>query len=271
MLWGGLISLAFAVAGVWVCRRIASRLPQPTLVSLQSRARHLYFAIPLLLILPSLSIYITANPSLHWDLPWFVQRHYSALHWSGISCTLAYVFGFCGAAAFLTGHRGRWYFVGFAVAALLAVQAFAHFKTKSDRPTMAAARLSPDGVVLQSSSATCVPASGANITLLLGVHTSERELADLFHTTREGTFPAQALAGMEQMGIRGRKVTLTDGDATRLKPPAMLFILGDTHAVTYVNSTNGIIELWDPSSGKRFIPQRQMRDLWQGHAIEFYR
>jgi len=126
-------------------------------------------------------------------------------------------------------------------------------------------------VILQSCSTTCVPATGANIASLLGLRATERELVELFHTTREGTFPAQALVGLKQLGIRGTKVTVPNGEINKLRSPAMLFIFGDTHAVTYVGTSHGMVELWDPRSGKRFIPETRLRDIWQGHAIEFSR
>jgi len=104
MLCRTFLALAAASAGVLVCRRIAARHPD-TAAGLQSRARHLYLAIPMLLAFLALSIYITANPARHWNLPWIVQLHYSAIHWGGISCILGYVFGFCCTAGFLTVQR----------------------------------------------------------------------------------------------------------------------------------------------------------------------
>jgi hypothetical protein len=49
---------------------------------------------------------------------------------------------------------------------------------------MRKARTSQDGVILQSTAFTCVPAAGANIAAIVGVHKTEKELAQLCNTTR---------------------------------------------------------------------------------------
>jgi ABC-type bacteriocin/lantibiotic exporter with double-glycine peptidase domain len=102
------------------------------------------------------------------------------------------------------------------------------------------------------------------------IQTTEREMAELFHTTRDGTFPAQVLRGMKSLGISGRKVTATGGIRT-VHPPAMLFILGDTHAVMYARMVGGMIEIWNPSFGKAFLPEWRLNQIWDGHAMEFKR
>jgi ABC-type bacteriocin/lantibiotic exporter with double-glycine peptidase domain len=95
-------------------------------------------------------------------------------------------------------------------------------------------------------------------------------LAELFHTTRDGTFPAQVLRGLKELGISGRKVT-TGGGLNAIHPPAMFFIFGDTHAVVYAGMTGGLAEIWNPSFGKAFLPEWRLSKMWEGHVLEFER
>jgi hypothetical protein len=72
------IIAACAATGVAVCRRTVTLVSNPSLEALLKRARHLWLALPPLTLLPAASVYITANPSLQWDLPWILQLHSEA-------------------------------------------------------------------------------------------------------------------------------------------------------------------------------------------------
>jgi hypothetical protein len=231
---------------------------------------HVYLAFPLLVALPTLNVYVASNPSLQWEMPAWLQVYWAALSWGMVSGILAYVFGICSVAAFATGHRWRWPVVWFGVAVLAVIQGYAGWSSRPNLPPLGAGRLSGDGVVLQTTPFTCVPAAGANIAAILGVHTTERELVELFHTTRDGTFPAQVLYGLKKLGISGQKAMVNAG-IQAVNPPAMLFIRGDTHAVVYAGMTGGLVEIWNPSFGKSFIPESRLRQYWDGHALEFKR
>lgn len=173
---------------------------------------------------------------------------------------------------FATKERWRWPLLLFAVSSIIAIQSYAFWKTAITRPlAFAAARITADGVVLQSSNASCLAASAANIARILGKQRTEREMARLCKTSADGTYPTQALVGLRQIGIQGRKVSNSERDIRSIKPPAILFFLDDTHAVVYVGLSNELAEIWNPSVGKTWLSTSRVHDLWTGHALEFWR
>jgi hypothetical protein len=269
-IWQAAVILAFGAGGAAMCR---ARLYGQSAVNFQTllrKTRHLYLVFPLLLVFPFINLYLARHPSLQWDMPEWLQLHWAALSWGIVSSLLAYVFGFCSMAAFAVGSRWKWGPVYFGVVVLAIIQVYAGWSSRPQLPLLGETRISSDGVILQTSAFTCVPAAGANIAAILGVHTTERELVKLFRTTRDGTFPAQALHGMKELRISGRKVT-ADGGIRTVHAPAMLFVLGDTHAVAYAGMTGGLVEIWNPSFGKAFFPEWRLRQIWNGHALEFER
>jgi hypothetical protein len=240
--------------------------------SLSGKHWHLYLAFALLAIMPCVNVWVTDNPSLQWGMPAWLQIHYLAIYWGSICAVLGYVFGYCCGAKWLTAARTTWLLIVFAVLSLSTVQFLAWWKNRMiPQKLVAMARVSSDGVILQTGNATCVAASAANIARILGVSTSEAEMCVLLHTTVEGTTPAQALAGLEGLGISGRKVTVPDKDIHTVRPPAILFLQNDTHAVVYAGMSKGRIEIWNPTVGKIRLTERGLRGLWTGHALEFWR
>jgi Peptidase C39 family len=267
-IWQTVVVLLFWAGGAAMGR---ARLNEQSALSFQarlSRTRHIYLIFPLLLAFPYINFYLSRHVSVQWDMPDWLQIHWAALSWGIVSGLLAYVFGFCSKVAFTLGHRWKWCPALLGAMVELVIQVYAGWSSRPRLLLMGEARTSKDGVILQSSAFTCVPAAGANIATILGVHTTEKELAQLFHTTRDGTFPAQALEGLRELGISGRKVTASSGIRT-VKPPAMLFVIGDTHAVVYAGMADGLFEIWNPNFGKRFMPEKQLGVIWAGHALEF--
>jgi hypothetical protein len=269
-IWQAAVILALGAGGAAVCGARSNGQPAASFQLLLRKTLHIYLAFLLLPALPMLNVYLAAHPSLQWEMPAWLQVHWAALSWGIVSGILAYVFGFCSRAAFAMGQRRRWVVVYFGVAVLAIIQVYAGWSSRPHLPPLGETRISGDGVILQTTPFTCVPAAGANIAAMLGVHTTERELVELFHTTRDGTFPAQVLYGLKKLGISGRKAP-TNAGIDAINPPAMLFILGDTHAVVYAGMKGGRIEIWNPSLGKAFIPEARLRQIWNGHALEFER
>jgi Peptidase C39 family len=269
-IWQAAFILAFGAGGAAVCR---ARLKGQSVESFQMllrKTRHLYLVFPLLLVFPFINVYLARDPSLQWDMPEWLQLHWAALSWGIVSGILSYLFGFCSMAAFAIGGRWKWWPIYFGAVVVAAIQVYAGWSSRPNLPSLVKTRISSDGVILQTSAFTCVPAAGANIAAILGIHTTEREMAELFHTTRDGTFPAQALHGMKELGISGRKVTASSGIRT-VTPPAMLFVMSDTHAVVYAGMKGGLVEIWNPNNGKRLMPESQLSVIWAGHALEFER
>jgi hypothetical protein len=269
-IWQAAVILIFGASGAALGRARSKGQSAANFQLLLTKTRHLYMVFPLLLALPFTNVYIAGHPSLQWDMPGWLQVHWAALSWGIVSGILAYVFGFCSIAALSAGGRWKWGPVYFGVAVLAVIQVYAGWSSRPHLPPLGEMRISGDGVILQTTPYTCAPAAGANIALMLGVHTTERELVELFHTTRDGTFPAQVLRGLKTLGISGRKAA-AKGGIRAVKPPAMLFVLSDTHAVIYAGITGGLIEIWNPSFGKAFLPEWRLNEIWDGHALEFKR
>ncbi len=233
---------------------------------------HLFFLLPILVALPIFSIWMTANPSFAWEMPAWLQNHIFAAYWGAICSLLAYGFAFACSSKFRGKDTGRWAVLGVAILVVSAIQVFGWWKTHADRLTVPEApRIARDGVILQSTPASCVPASAANVAKILGVNTSEAEMARFCDAHTDGTYPAQALAGLQRIGISGRKVSEPNHDIRAIKPPAILFFLDDTHAVVYVSLSNGLAEIWNPSVGKTWLAPERLASLWTGHALEFWR
>jgi len=260
----------FFVLGAGMYRRVSAGQSDRHFPAMLRRARHLYLCIPLLWGLPWVNYYVASRPALQWDMPDWLQLHWAALSWCMVSAVLAYFFGFCSAVAWASTKWGRRLPALFSVAVLLVIQLYAAWSSRPNLPELVD-WTTPDGIVLQTSDCTCVPASGATIASILGVHTTEKQLAILFHTTHDGTFPASALYGMKQLGIDGRKVNAVGGDIHTLHPPAMLFFVNDTHAVVFAGITNDLVEIWNPSQGKTFYTENALQRVWAGHALEFSR
>ena len=271
IVWQGLIMLAAGAGWVAACRKVVRTRPGLEFQEILKRGRHVYLAFPLLLALPTLNVSVAAHPDWQWEMPGWLQIHYAAISWGLVESILAYVFGFCGAAAFANDHKWKRELAVFAVVVLASVEVHAIWSSRPNLPPMDQPRFSKDGVILQTTAFTCVPTAAANIAALFGVHTTEKELATLFHTSRDGTYPGAVLAGLKEFGISGRKLTLREPDIESVKPPAMLFVLHDSHAVVYVGRTNGVLEIWNPSGGKVRIPEGRIGRIWDGHALEFWR
>jgi hypothetical protein len=269
-IWQVAVILVFGASGAAVCRARLKGQEAENFQALLGKTRHLYLVFPLLLVLPFINVYLARNPSLQWDMPPWLQLHWAALSWGIVSALLAYVFGFCSIVGLTTGHRWRWGMIYFGVAVLAAIQVYAVWSSKPNLPPLGETRISSDGVILQTTPYTCVPAAAANIAAMLGVHTTERELVEMFHTTRDGTFPAHVLSGLKELGISGRKVA-SDSPLSAIHPPAMLFVFADSHAVVFAGMTGGLAEIWNPSVGKAFLPEWRLRQMWDGHALEFER
>ena len=270
-IWQAAVILVFGVVGAWVRNVVAAGQSDTHFPALLRRARHLYLAFPVLAALPPANVYVASYPSLQWDMSDWLQLHWAPLSWGIVSATLSYVFGFCSAVAWASGKRGRRLPAIFSVGVLLAIQFYAAWCSRPNLPALGETRVATDGVILQTSPYTCVPASAANIASLLGIHATEKELAALCHTTRDGTFPAAALHALRLLGIEGRKVSAANADIRAVHSPAMLFVLGDTHAVVYAGISGDLFEIWNPSTGKAFVSEEGLRHIWNGHALEFRR
>jgi hypothetical protein len=214
---------------------------------------------------------LAAKPDWQWDLPDWVQLHYYTLIWGIVLSAIACVFGFAIATYLFIRHPHRWFILVagcFFLGLILLIPSM--FSLEDRLPELLAHQLSKDGVILQSTSSTCVPAAMANILSVLGKKTTEKELAELFGTTMDGTLPAQVVKGMRHLRIETRKRTVASDSIRSITAPALLFMASDTHVVAFMGMTNQLAEIWDPGLGKKWVRPELLRESWSGHTLEFF-
>jgi hypothetical protein len=116
-------------------------------------------------------------------------------------------------------------------------------------------RISPDGVVLQTSRSTCAAATLANLARLLGLALDERAAAAILGTTANGTSSGQIRYALSRLGLGSRSVPRGRVDLDRLAAPAFLFLEHsaapeERHAVAFVGRRDEGYEIWDPAEGR---------------------
>ncbi len=226
-------------------------------------------------LLNALYLPVKQYPASAWYLPVAVEYYGDVATWIADLLVMAFLSGAVLSVAMLERHvlyRG----LLVAVAALLGTAMFVYHTFQSGvPPELYAARRSPDGVILQTNGSTCAAAACANISTVLGVPKSEREMVELLGTMDDGTSNAEVIHGMRRLGFICSKRYVRDRDPSRLLAPAMLIVdlVGqpDGHAVVYMGQKDGKAEIWDPTGGKRLLDTEQLRGWWRGRAIEVRR
>ena len=253
-----LLIIGFILVGSMECRRLFAKDANLDMKTVLKRAPYLYALIPLSIIL--LIVASLNRPALIWNLPLWLQYHYTALSWGGI-------------VAIRTHHRERWKIV---IAGILLIFVIQFIQWNYTRPIAPRLKdiVAASGTVMQTSNSSCAAASGASIARTLGIQKTEKQMADLFGTTVGGTSGAQVIYGMRQIGFASKKVEVPDSDPERLKSPAMIFIDNqftgpESHAVAYMGLNKDKAEIWDPLEGKRFLTKNQLAKIWHGRGIEF--
>lgn len=266
-----LLIIGFVLVGSMECRRLFAKDSNLDIKTVLRRAPYLYVLIPL-----SLTLLVIANlnrPHLLWNLPLWLQFHYTALTWGGILAIFAFVFSLAAAVAMRTHHRERWKIVIAGILLIFVIQVIQWNCTRPIAPRLKDI-VASSGTVMQTSNASCAPASGASIARTFGMQKTEKQMADLFGTTVGGTSGAQVIYGMRKIGFASKKVEVPDSDPERLKSPAMIFIDNqftgpESHAVAYMGLNKDKAEIWDPLEGRRFLAKNQLAKIWHGRGIEF--
>jgi predicted double-glycine peptidase len=135
-----------------------------------------------------------------------------------------------------------------------------------------------DGVVLQTTSYTCAPASIATLARLTrpGLRVSEREVAEMLGTTREGTSTLAEIRVMDALGLRpsfARGLTL-DSLVAR-GAPAVLHVDAPTrrgirrHAIALlaVDPVRRTVTIGDPMRGRQVKRFEDLDRVWIGEAV----
>ena len=267
----GVLLLVSAVAlAALDARRVCRRFPAATVETVLQRTPYLWAVLPLVATPVIANVFFRFNDAALWNLPVCLQYHLSGIHWAVAGVSFAYLSAFAATVAYTTGHseRHKLPVAGIIVVGLVQYAQFVHTRPIAPRLTE---RISPDGVVLQTSGASCVPASAANIVRLLGGSATERQMAELLGSA-DGTSPAQVVYGLRPLGLQCELSRLEDADPSRLKPTTMLLVDHPatgyaSHAVVYAAARADRFEILDPLLGKRLLTRDQLLARWHGHAI----
>lgn len=273
------LSLPLCVALIFISALLgmieARRLQRHDLASLDvtvitKHAPYLPLLLPVGLLALSGDIVLNYMPQIQCRLPLWLLIVYVPLTRGCVLLLLAFIATLCGLLVARQGHRYRGAII---IGAMLALAPMPVLQWLYTRPiAVGAPRHSNDGLILQSTGSTCVPASAANVARLFGIDKTEREMVQVLGTTESGTTVAQLVCGMRQLGF---ECTLNNSGVTAdLHPPAILFVeLGSLpHAVAYVGQRDGKSEIWDPVRGKRLMTEAQLQHMWiHGSAVEIRR
>jgi hypothetical protein len=135
-----------------------------------------------------------------------------------------------------------------------------------------------DGVVLQTTSYTCAPASIATLARFArpGLRVSEREVAEMLGTTREGTSTLAEIRAMDALGLRPRFARgLTVDSLIARGAPAVLHIEATTrrgvarHAIALlgVDARRRTVTIGDPMRGLQVQRFEDLDRVWIGEAV----
>jgi predicted double-glycine peptidase len=266
-----LLILLFVTLAIIEHRRLIVSDPSLDMKTVLKRAPYLYVLIPLSLIL--LVIANLNRPHLLWNLPLWLQYHYTALTWGGILAIFAFVFSLAAAVAMRTRHRERWKIVIAGILLIFVIQVIQWNYTRPIAPRLKNI-VATSGTVMQTSNSSCAAASGASIARTFGIQKTEKQMAELFGTTVGGTSGAQVIYGMKKIGFSCNKVEVLNSKLEKLNSPAMIFIDNqftgpESHAVAYMGFNKDKAEIFDPLEGRRFLSKNQLAMVWHGRGIEF--
>lgn len=132
-------------------------------------------------------------------------------------------------------------------------------------------------LVWQTQDYSCVPAASATALRMLGIRTSEREMAQLTET-REGTGSTllRALNGMENRlkhtGLEPKLIEPTYEDLMVIEPPMLTplrYEAARLHMVTILEVRPTMVLVADPQNGIEFLSRYEFESYYRGQVIAF--
>jgi hypothetical protein len=257
--------IAGAVVGVLEWRRIARKRPHVTLEDALQHARHLLWAIPIVIVLLAIQMVVVFLPDVAWSVPEWLEIHQTAVVFGSLAFVSALLLALTVHGAFATRDRRR---IPLGVAMLLVVGVLLGVECDFLWPIASQLGDRTNGdAVLQSSGASCVAASAANLLRHRGIPVSEREVAAVLGTTRYGTSPSQLVRGLERFGVSCRRVR----DRRVPAAPAILFLPPKggvaAHAVLLTGRSGEDFSVIDPLSGRLVLTRSEVEARWHGLAV----
>jgi predicted double-glycine peptidase len=135
-----------------------------------------------------------------------------------------------------------------------------------------------NGVVLQTTSFTCAPASIATLARFVGKHPniSERDVTELTHTNRFGTSTLAEIRAIQQLGLQPKyEDGLSISDLVKTNRPALLHVRENyqgqyiNHAVALLNTDakKQIVIIANPLYSLQIKTFKEIENYWLGEAI----
>lgn len=265
-----LLQVAAFALGIVTAHFAFRRNPSITVETALKHSRTLLPVSLVSLVLLSVPLSAQITDSICQDLPLWLQRNANETTWLLIGALFAFLSGFTVYLALRTGHPKRSQLTLAVVLVNLAIF-IVNWRLNSGIADFLEHR-TKDGVVVQSTGASCAAATLSNIANHYGTAISEPEAAQLMGTTTLGTSPGEMRYALQRLGIGYRTLNERHSDLSRIRPPAMLFVdhpaVGsEGHVVAYFGMSGQNFEIWDPLVGKTFWSKQRVQEVWHGNGI----
>ena len=273
-LWIATILLVSLAGGGWLAAETLRRAPEATVETLHRSAIGRVVMALCLVGVAIVGLFVLSHVSdrVAQTLPLLFQRYAELLIWAGVVIIFGFLSGYVCVVALRTQYRQSRLLllatglcnVGFLVLCVRFQSPVAHELV---------ARRTEDGVILQSSDASCAAATLANVASRFGLQRTEAELARLLGTTSFGSTPGQMRYALAELGIEYRTLNCRTPRLGEVRTPAVLFVdhpsVGsEGHAVGYFGRVGELYEIWDPLVGKVLWSEPKSRERWHGNGIE---
>lgn len=219
---------------------------------------------------------MTHYPAVAWYTAMLLEYYALPLVWA--LCIGSVSFAFVVTIALRARSGRRWRLLADAYLVLLVLAELHAFTAEwGERPRVRPERRDENGIIRQSTGASCAAACGAaacgaNIAQLFGIEATETQMIDWMGTTVSGTSTSQMVYGLRHAGIEARKVAVQSTEIERVRPPAIIFLGSpshpDDHAVVFLGVEQGNARIIDPLWGVKTLTPSQVAARWSGRAIE---
>jgi predicted double-glycine peptidase len=129
--------------------------------------------------------------------------------------------------------------------------------------------ISVDGVILQTHSNDCGPASLKMVLAAHGIHPSITDLAADLKLNSKGTSMMQLRLVSTQWGVPAKSWHIQPKDLPHLPLPAIAFVNKDHFVVIRRFIAPEVLEVDDPALGKLQWPARSFQRIWSGEMLVF--
>jgi len=263
-----LMVVVLGVSGALRARRLRRAQPPVDLDTALKRVPALYLIAIAGTVPAGVRLAVYLEPKWARLLPLWMECSINALVWGGILAVFSFGFALTVALAFASAHPRRWSLAIVSVALLITVEAVQFQYARPIAPELR--DIERDGVVLQSSAATCVSASAANLLRLYGVRRTEKQMAELFGASAAGATSAQLLYGLSAEGFVCEREFHVGGNIKAVTPPAIVFYgerYGVPHAVVLASRNGEQLTIVDPLGGKKTMSASEVSRFWDGEVV----